>query len=69
MQSKVSTLIKQHDNWRNSCLNLVPSENAISKDVANALSSDMGQRYFFSKTFKTASGISYEYRGTKYIKE
>jgi glycine hydroxymethyltransferase len=62
-------IIEKHDNWRNSCINLVPSENIMSRDVAKALSSDMGHRYFFSKTFETETGISYEYRGTKHIQE
>ena len=69
MNSKIMNLINQHDSWRGNCINLVPSENVMSDFVKQAFKSDFGHRYFFQNTFSTESGLSYEYNGTKFIKE
>lgn len=65
----ITKIIKNHDRWRSNCLNLVPSENLMSDFVKQAFTSDFGHRYFFQNTFSTESGLSYEYNGTKFIKE
>jgi glycine hydroxymethyltransferase len=41
----------------------------MSGFVKEAFTSDFGHRYFFQHTFCTESGLSYEYNGTKFIKE
>ena len=41
----------------------------MSPAASQALTSDMGSRYFFKKGYKTKSGISYDYRGTDFIEE
>jgi len=60
---KVLELAKQHDSWRSSCLNLVPSENVTSRLVRLALTSDLGHRYAEGKPFKRY------YCGTSFIDE
>jgi glycine hydroxymethyltransferase len=69
MKNEIKNFISNHDNWRNSCLNLIASENVMSDFVKQAFTSDFGHRYFFQNTFSTESGLSYEYNGTKFIKE
>jgi len=41
----------------------------MSHAARRAMSSDMGHRYFFKESYKTSSGVSYEYHGTKYIEK
>jgi glycine hydroxymethyltransferase len=60
---KVLELVKQHDSWRSSCLNLVPSENVTSRLVRLVLTSDLGHRYAEGKPFKRY------YCGTRFIDE
>lgn len=59
--SKVSRLVKAHDEWRgNQCLNLIPSENVTSQRVRELLTSDMGHRYRADDHF---------YQGSRYMDE
>ena len=69
MKNEIESFISNHENWRNSCLNLVASENVISDFVKQGFTNDFGHRYFFKNTFSTESGISYEYHGTKFIQQ
>ncbi|MFA5805634.1 MAG: aminotransferase class I/II-fold pyridoxal phosphate-dependent enzyme [Melioribacteraceae bacterium] len=69
MYKKIINIINNHNDWRKNCINLIASENAMSPLAQTALLSDMGNRYFFNDIFKTQSGITYEYSGTKYISE
>ena len=62
-------IYNQHTNYRQSSLNLMPSENLTSPLSRKFLSSDMGSRYFFKDTFSSKSGLSYSYSGTKHIDE
>lgn len=43
--SRVITLISKHGNYRKRTLNLIPSENIMSKAALRALSSDLASRY------------------------
>lgn len=63
------SILKEHDKLRNDCLNLVASENITSKNVRQALVSDMQHRYYFTNNYMTKAGFSYQYRGSKFIKE
>lgn len=69
MFNRLISILNNHENLRKNCLNLIPSENVLSPLAKKALVSDMGHRYFFSQFFSTSSGLSYEYRGAKYIDE
>ena len=62
-------ILQEHDDWRNNCINLSPSEYVLSPMVKEALKSDMGQRYYFENSYKVQNGISYSYHGTKHIAE
>lgn len=58
---KLITLIKKHEEWRESkTINLIPSENIISPEVRAFLSSKIAGRYTARDSF---------YRGTKFIDE
>ncbi|MEM4576096.1 MAG: serine hydroxymethyltransferase [Candidatus Nezhaarchaeales archaeon] len=61
--ANVLRLVKEHDHWRSSCLNLIPSENVTSKFVRLMLTSDLGHRYAEGKPFKRY------YCGTRFIDE
>jgi len=55
--------VKEHTDWRGSCINLIASENVVSKAVKEMLISDLGNRYaigFLHNRF---------YTGTKYVDE
>lgn len=67
MYNDLRNCLEKHEDWRNSCLNLVPSENVLSPAAKEAFQSDMGQRYFFKLPFSYNNKISYAYRGTKFI--
>jgi glycine hydroxymethyltransferase len=41
----IISLLRQHESWRASCINLVAAENAMSPIVASLLSSDLARRY------------------------
>ncbi len=59
----IRTIVKEHTDWRGSCINLIASENVVSKAVKEMLISDLGNRYaigFLHNRF---------YTGTKYVDE
>ena len=59
----IEQLIRKQDQWRDMCINLIASENVMSKRVRNRAGSDFAHRY--------AEGHPGEryYRGTTYIDE
>ena len=63
----IRDLIKSHETYRKSTINLIPSENDQSKYVKYALSSDLAGRYYFRNPFITESGSEYKYQGSKYV--
>ncbi|MGQ9722042.1 MAG: hypothetical protein ACUVXA_12050 [Candidatus Jordarchaeum sp.] len=54
----IEELVRKHEEWRSNCINLIPSENAMSPKAHTALNSDLGHRYTSPDKF---------YTGTKYI--
>ncbi|MDI9644399.1 MAG: serine hydroxymethyltransferase [Candidatus Verstraetearchaeota archaeon] len=59
----IRKIVAEHTQWRGTCLNLIASENVVSKAVKEMLISDLGNRYaigFLHNRF---------YSGTKYIDE
>jgi len=61
MIDEILSLVQKNEQWRGKeCLNLIPSENAMSPAVKNLLSSDLGNRYTARDRF---------YMGTKFIDE
>lgn len=59
----IRNIVKEHTEWRGSCINLIASENVVSKAVREMLISDLGNRYaigFLHNRF---------YTGTKYVDE
>ncbi|MCQ5362168.1 MAG: serine hydroxymethyltransferase [Candidatus Methanomethylicia archaeon] len=59
----ITEIVKEHTRWRGSCINLIASENVVSRSVKEMLISDLGNRYaigFLHNRF---------YSGTKYIDE
>jgi len=59
----IKNIVREHTEWRGSCINLIASENVASKAVREMLISDMGNRYaigFLHNRF---------YSGTKYVDE
>ena len=59
----IKNIVKEHTEWRGSCINLIASENVASKAVREMLISDLGNRYaigFLHNRF---------YSGTKYVDE
>jgi glycine hydroxymethyltransferase len=52
-------IVKESDEWRAQCINLIASENVTSKTARKTLISDLGCRY------AEHSGDHYYYRGTK----
>ena len=69
MKSKLKKIFENHTNLRRNSINLLPSENRLSRFSQSLLSSDMGQRYYFKSPFKINNNISYSYSGTQYIQE
>jgi len=69
MHEKILAAVKNHDTWRGQCINIVPSENVASPQVRKLLDSDMLNRYYFPEPVKTKGGITYNFRGGKYIDE
>jgi glycine hydroxymethyltransferase len=61
--NEIETLIQKQDQWRNRCINLIASENVLSRRVRAQAGSDFAHRY--------AEGHPGEryYRGTSYIDE
>ena len=62
-------LMNDHEDYRNKCINLTPSENILSPSANKAIQSDMGQRYYFENAYSLKEGASYSYQGIKYIKK
>ncbi len=63
MVEAIKEIVKDHTDWRGSCINLIASENVISKSVREMLMSDLGNRYaigFLHNRF---------YSGTKFVDE
>ena len=59
----IKNIVKEHTEWRGSCINLIASENVVSRSVREMLISDLGNRYaigFLHNRF---------YSGTKYVDE
>ncbi len=67
--NNISSIIKKHEDYRNQCINLSPSDNVISPLAKKAIQSDMGQRYYFANAYSPKKGAFYSYNGTKYIEE
>ena len=63
---EIDDLVNRHVQYRQSCLNLIASENYSSPIVRNHLTSDFGNRY---GCYPTVNPASREYRGNKYIHE
>ncbi|EHQ89445.1 serine hydroxymethyltransferase [Desulfosporosinus youngiae] len=63
---EIDDLVNKHVQYRQSCLNLIASENYSSPTVRNHLTSDFGNRY---GCYSTANPAAREYRGNKYIHE
>ncbi|MEM3647852.1 MAG: serine hydroxymethyltransferase [Thermoproteota archaeon] len=61
LAEEVFEIVREHNAFRSSCLNLIASENITSRGVRRLLTCDMGHRY--------AVGFLYErmYRGCEYI--
>jgi glycine hydroxymethyltransferase len=62
----INDLLQKHDSYRESCLNLIASENYSSEAVRGLLSSDLNNRYGCYVTLKPEHR---EYTGNKYIHE
>ncbi len=60
---KINELVKKHNEWRNSCVNLIASENVMSPACEKMYVSDLMHRY--------AEGTPFHrfYRGLKYVDE
>ena len=58
---KLLSLLKKHENWRKSCINLIASENVMSPLVEKAYLSDLMHRYGEGMPFKRY------YQGLKYF--
>ncbi|HYS71135.1 MAG TPA: serine hydroxymethyltransferase, partial [Thermoplasmata archaeon] len=67
----VLSLVDRHDRWRaDSCVNLQPSENAISPQVRRALGSDLASRYTLPWSGEIhGAKVTNAYGGTKYLDE
>ena len=59
MRNKLFELVNVHENYRESVINMIPSENVMSRTARMALSSDLGHRYHHG----------FFYGGQKYIQE
>ena len=57
----IERIVKENEEWRSKCINLIASENIVSKRVRNAMTSDFMHRY--------AEGHPGEryYKGTEFI--
>ena len=64
---RIADLVRQHEEWRGRCINLIPSENATSPAVRAALASDLGNRYTFQVGAELhGQVIENAYRGTRW---
>jgi glycine hydroxymethyltransferase len=70
MARNISTIVKDHEAWRGSCLNLIASENITSPAVRAILGSDLGHRYTLpmNKNFDGAH-VKNAYMGTRFTDE
>jgi glycine hydroxymethyltransferase len=62
----LDALLKQHDEYRSNCLNLIASENFTSMKVRSYLDNDFGNRY---GCYATLNPSVRDYTGNKYINE
>jgi glycine hydroxymethyltransferase len=62
----LDALLKQHDDYRSRCLNLIASENYASMKVRSYLDNDFGNRY---GCYATLNPALREYTGNQYINE
>jgi len=61
MIDETASMVKEHEKWRGrECINLIPSENAMSPAVRTLLSAEFGNRYTSTDGF---------YMGTRFIDE
>lgn len=70
--SKIVAAVRNHEEWRGkNCLNLIPSENAMSPAVRSLLSSDLGQRYTSRDRFYMGTRLTdeIEKQGEKLAKQ
>lgn len=58
--NEILDLTREHEQWRQACINLIPSENVTSATVRSLLSSDFGHRYTSRDRF---------YMGTRFLDE
>ncbi len=67
-EERLSELVRDHDRWRGTeCLNLLPSENAISPRARSYLASDLAGRYTLPlDTEFHGERIDNSYAGTRY---
>jgi len=64
---RIEDLVRQHEEWRGRCINLIPSENATSPAVRAALASDLGNRYSYHVGAELhGQVIENAYRGTRW---
>ena len=69
-KSRISQLIVEHQNYRNSTLNMIPSENLLSPAVAAAISSDLEARYTLPYSeILHGEKVENGYRGTRFMDE
>ena len=62
----IDNLLKKHQSYRDSCLNLIASENSISDFVRGCQTSDFNGRY---GCYETGNPQNREYTGNRYIHE
>ena len=65
IMSEILKLVKKHEKYRSESLNLQASENVMSMDAREALSSDLASRY--SLVLDPSKGDAYG--GTQYTEE
>jgi glycine hydroxymethyltransferase len=63
---KIVHLLKEHESWRSSCMNLIASENALSSTVFRLLDNDLVQRY---GNYAGRDLHDRRYAGNRYIEE
>ncbi len=56
----IHSIVREHEQWRQNCLNLIPSENLTSPQVRAMLASDFGHRYAWDEPW---------YGGQKYSRK
>ncbi|NVM04311.1 MAG: hypothetical protein HWN67_18435, partial [Candidatus Helarchaeota archaeon] len=68
--SDISRLIIEHQKYRSSTLNMIPSENLLSPAVATAIASDLEARYTLPFSGELhGENVDNGYRGTRYLDE